>query len=385
MRTKVYPLLNLIVILLVVLSTTTGCVTGKKRFEQGDYDAATMQAIKRLRNNPDSKKAQQYLPLAYEHALNYHLNAIKLAKASTDRFKWDQVVTHYSQLNGLYNEIVKCPTCLDIIKEPRMFQVEYDEAKLAASKAHFEAGVVSLRKYTKESARHAYREFLIAKDYTPRYNGIDVYLDSALNMGTVHVLIEDIPVHSRSLQLTNQFFQNSIFEHVNKLNYTFVRFYRESDIAGSDFIPDQVVIMQFDDFVVGQTFIKERVESIEKDSVEVGVVKTSEGEKPVYGTVKAELTTYVKTLTSSGLLDFQIIDANSGVTIQQRKLPGTFVWSDEWASYNGQEEALSDEQLRLTKRRESFPPSPQDLFVQFTQPIYDQVIRSINQYYKMYN
>ena len=93
----------------------------------------------------------------------------------------------------------------------------------------------------------------------------------------------------------------------------------------------------------------------------------------------------MKTLTSSGLLDFQIIDANSGATIQQRKLPGTFVWSDEWASYNGQEEALSDEQLRLTKRRESFPPSPQDLFVQFTQPIYDQVIRSINQYYKMYN
>lgn len=385
MRTKIYPLFNLSVIMLVVLTATTGCVTGKKRFEKGDYDAATMQAIKRLRNNPDSKKAQQYLPLAYEHALNYHLNAIKQAKSSTDRFKWDRVVTHYSQLNGLYNEIVKCPSCLDIIPEPRIFQTEYDNAKLSASKSHFEAGLVEFRKYTKVSGRNAYRQFEIAKDYTPKYVGIDSYLDSALELGTVHVLIEDIPVHSRRLQLTNEFFQNSIIEHVTRLNYTFVQFYRESDIAGLDFTPDQIVVMKFDDFVVGQTFVKERVETIEKDSVEIGVVKTSDGEKPVYGTVKAVLTTYEKTLTSSGLLDFQIVDAYTGATIQQRKLPGTFVWTTNWASYNGQEEALTNEQVQLTKRREGFPPSPQDLFIEFTQPIYSQVIRSLSQYYRAFN
>ncbi len=385
MRTKNYPLFNLGFLLLIVLSVSTGCVTGKKRFEQGDYDAATMQAIKRLRNNPDSKKARQYLPLAYEHALDYHLTAIDQAKASSDRFKWDAVVTHYTQLNGLYNEIVKCPSCLKIVKKPRMFQTEFDEARLLASKAHFDAGLVEFRKYTKPSARVAYREFLTAKDYTPKYAGIDMYLDSALELGTLRVLIEEIPVHSRRLRLTNEFFQNSILEHVNALNYTFVRFYREADLGNIAIMPDEVIVMQFDDFVVGQTFVRERVETIQKDSVEIGVVKTSDGEKPVFGTVKAQLTTYTKTLTSSGLLDFQIVDAQSGSTIRQRKLPGTFVWSTDWATYNGQEEALSDEQLGLTKMRESFPPSPQDMFIEFTQPIYNQVIRSIDQYYRAYN
>ncbi|MFT5723928.1 MAG: hypothetical protein ACI9JN_001045 [Bacteroidia bacterium] len=385
MKTKVYPLFNLSVILLIVLTTSIGCVTGKKRFEQGDYDAATLQAIKRLRNNPDSKKARQYLPIAYEYALDYHLNAIKQAKLSSDRFKWDNVVSHYNQLNGLYNQIAKCPACLDIIKTPRIFQREYDEAKLVASKNHFEAGVAALRRYTKESGREAFHQFSIAKDYTPKYTSIDTYLDSALYLGTIHVLIQDIPVHSRRLTLTNEFFQNSIIEHVSSLNYTFVRFYREADVNRNEFIPDQVVVMQFDDFVVGQTFVKERVETLQKDSVEIGIVKTSEGEKPVYGTVKAELTTFVKTLTSSGLLDFQIVNANTGATIQQRKLPGTFVWSTDWATYNGQEEALTSEQLTMTKRREAFPPSPQDLFIEFTQPIYTQVINSLNKYYRVYN
>ena len=186
---------------------------------------------------------------------------------------------------------------------------------LLASKAHFDAGLVEFRKYTKPSARVAYREFLTAKDYTPKYAGIDMYLDSALELGTLRVLIEEIPVHSRRLRLTNEFFQNSILEHVNALNYTFVRFYREADLGDVALIPDDVIVMQFDDFVVGQTFVRERVVTIEKDSVEIGVEKTSDGEQAVYGTVKAELTTYTKTLTSSGLLDFQIVDAQSGSTI----------------------------------------------------------------------
>mgnify|MGYP000427511215 CR=1 FL=1 len=385
MKRLIYPKRLGLLFILSTLLIVTGCVSAKKRFERGDYDAATLQAIKRLRNNPDSKKARQYLPLAYQHALDFHLNRIKQLKASSDLYKWDGVVTHYSQLNMLHDEITRCPGCLSIVKNPKVFQSELNSAKLAASKVYFESGLTELKKETKESARAAYKLFLTAKDYTPEYTGIDTYIEDALAKGTVHVLIEDIPVHSRSLSLTNEFFQNSILEHVRNLNLTFVQFYREADVLTADFVPDEVVIMQFDDFVVGQTLIKERVELIERDSVKVGTVKTSDGEKPVFGTVKAELTTFEKTLVSSGLLDFQIINATTGSTIQQRKLPGTFVWKTDWASFNGQEEALSDNQLALTRQREAFPPSPQDLFVEFTQPIYNQVISSLNRYYRQFN
>lgn len=385
MTRKIYPLLTLLIGVMISGMLLQSCATGKRRFEQGDYDAATMQAIKRLRNNPDSKKARKYLPLAYQHALDYHLNMIKMLNQSAAQFRHDDIVNHYSQLNMLYNEIVQCPACLEIVPKPRMFQKEYNDATLAASKAHFDAGLVELKKGTKEDARVAYGHFIRAKDYTPKFNQIDKYIADALDQGTIRVLIEDIPVHSRTLQLSNEFFQNQIIEYARSRNYTFVQFYREAELNALDIQPDQVLVMKFDDFVVGQTFFKEKTTTIVKDSVVVGTVETEEGEKDVYGKAEADLTTFEKTLTSSGLLDFQIVDAHSGATLQQRKMPGTFVWRTDWATYNGQKAALTDEQIAASKRREAFPPLPQDLFVEFTRPIYTQLIRSIDQFYRAYN
>ncbi|MBI1306250.1 MAG: hypothetical protein GC181_06510 [Bacteroidetes bacterium] len=371
-----------IIYILFLLPLINSCATGKKKFQQGDYDQATYQAINRLRSNPDNKNARKYLPLAYEHALKYHLDQIAQLKSSDAEFRNDGVVSHYETLNELYNQINLCPECAKLIKSPKLFQNEVQQARLDASKAHFNAGVKELEKNNASSGRAAYRHFLDAKNFTPQYDKIDNYLQQALDMGTIKVLIDDIPIHSRSLALTNEFFQNQILSYVRSLDYTFVQFYRSAELDALGIQPDEVIVMQFDDFVVGQAYIKESTETITKDSVKIGSINTEEGKKDVYGTAKAKLTTYQKTLTSSGLLDFQIVDAHSGATLQQRKFPGTYVWSTSWATYNGMEEALTKDQINLTKQREAYPPAPQDLFVQFTQPIYSQIITLIRNQYK---
>jgi hypothetical protein len=367
---------------LSVILLLTACSSGKKRFEKGDYDRATYQAIKRLQNNPDNKKATKYLPLAYNYAIEYHLEQITRLKSSAAEFKYDGVVGHYRNLNGLYNAIVKCPACIRIVKSPTIFQTELDQSNLLASKAHFNAGVRELEKNNKVAGRAAYRHFLDAKNFTPQYNKIESYLDKALDMGTIMVLLEDIPVHSRALALSNEFFQNQILEYVRGLNYTFVDFIRADELEAQNLEPDEVIIMRFDDFVVGQTYVKERVENVERDSVKIGMMDTENGEKPIYGTAKAKLTTIEKTLTSSGLLDFQIVNAASGATLIQKKFPGTFIWSTKWATFNGMEEALTKEELKLSSLRESYPPPPQDLFVAFTRPIYKQIIVKIRSHYQ---
>ncbi|MCB0734950.1 MAG: hypothetical protein H6608_04365 [Flavobacteriales bacterium] len=379
MNSNLHVKLSWLLFLPIVLAA---CASGKKKFEQGDYDKATYQAINRLRSNPDSKKARKYLPMAYEHALKFHLDKIDQLKKSTAEFRYDGIVGHYASLNDMYNQIIQCPACIRIIDEPRVFQNEFNDASLLASKAHFNAGLKELEKGDAASGRAAYRHFLDAKQYTPQYDKIEDYLSQALDQGTIRVLIDDIPVHSRSLALTNEFFQNQIVEFARNMNYTFVQFYRtgELDVLGIE--PDEVIVMRFDDFAVGQVYMKERVESFEKDSVILRTEKTDDGEVPIYGTAKAKLTTYEKTLTSSGLLDFQIVNAVSGATMQQRKLPGTFVWSTKWASFNGMEEALSRDQLNLTKQRELYPPAPQDLFVEFTRPIFNQITGIIRNHYK---
>ena len=106
--------------------------------------------------------------------------------------------------------------------------------------------------------------------------------------------------------------------------------------------------------------------------------------RKVYGTVKATVHVFNKSLSSRGVLDFKIIDAHNQRVLSQEKMPGDFVWYTEWGYFNGDERALDEYFLEIVKLKEANPPPPQDLFVAFTQPIFGQVTNKIRDFYKGY-
>ena len=91
-----------------------------------------------------------------------------------------------------------------------------------------------------------------------------------------------------------------------------------------------------------------------------------------------------KTVISTGLLDFKIIDPNTDVVLTQEKFPGTYNWFCEWGYFNGDERALSKEQKKILGLKQLNPPLPQDLFIEFTKPIYDQLAGKIRAFYANY-
>ena len=207
----------------------------------------------------------------------------------------------------------------------------------------------------------------------------------AKDAGTLRVVMEHIPMHSRTMQISNEFFESKIQEYLLNMNYEFVRFYTPEEAQTYNIKPHQYIQCRFDDFMVGQVTIHEKEQDIIKDSV---ILKTetlpNKEKKNTYGTVKVTLHTFTKTLTSSGLLDMRIVDGNSGAMISQNKLPGTFVWETRWGWFNGDERALNDDQKSYVKQREAYPPAPQQLFIEFSKPIYNQVVGKINSFYNPY-
>ena len=161
-----------------------------------------------------------------------------------------------------------------------------------------------------------------------------------------------------------------------------MQFFTPNQASNSNLRFDHVITLSFDDFVVGQTYIKERIEDIKRDSIKTGETRDSL-KRPIYTTAKGKLTTFEKSITSTGLLDFQIKDMN-GVVITQEKMPGTFVWLDTWGNFRGDERALTEQDKALLNRRESIPPAPQDLFIEFTKPIYGQLISKVRNFYSRY-
>ncbi len=104
----------------------------------------------------------------------------------------------------------------------------------------------------------------------------------------------------------------------------------------------------------------------------------------IYGTVKATFHQYSKSTISKGVVSFKIIDAKTGALLSVQKMPGEFVWVSEWATFNGDERALSPDQLRISKQKEMAAPPAQDLFIEFTKPIYQQITSKIQDFYKGY-
>jgi hypothetical protein len=374
--------------LAAVLITLTifGCSSGKKAFERGDYYGAVMKSVNRLRQNPDHSKSIEALRAAYPLAIEYYEGEAQNEIASNSNFKWKNAIQSYNSINTLYEAIRQCPACKKAVPNPKNYYAEIGPLKEKAADESYNAGITALMKGNRDEAKKAYFNFYDAQSFVPGYKDVVEYLDKAKFEATLKVIIEQIPVPAR-YNLSGGFFQDKVeaFLHNNYTDQTFIKFYTPEE-AKSVNLPyaDQIMRIQFDDFSVGNSVLREREETITKDSVKVGEAKIEGKTVPVYNTVKAKLTTYRKELISNGLLSMVVVDAKTNGVLSTRKFSGEFVWVNQWARFNGDERALTDEQLRICKLREQQPPHPQDLFLEFTKPIYNQLIPAVRGFYQNY-
>ena len=377
MKTFLHSLLALLVL------TIVSCATGKNALEKGNYETALDRAINRLQSNPDNKKSQDVLIEGYRLASNYHMDYIRMLAVNNDPNKWEATYYQYKQLNSYYRQIQRCPACLSLVM-PKSYISEESEAARKAAEYQIELGNNALATNTIEGGRRAFKHFNFALNFDRNVPKIDSLLTDARNMGTVRVLIEPIPIHSRSLELTNEYFENRVIEYLDRFSQgRFVQFFTVDEAEQIDLQPDQIVSMQFDDFVLGQTLIESKTKEVKRDSVVVGQFTDDKGVKhDVYNTVKAELTINRKTLSSQGVMNFEIRDAYTNRILTNRKLPSKDVWVHEWASFNGDARALTRDEIEMSKLKELPPPPPQTLFIGFVDRIYDQIIGSISNFYR---
>ena len=366
----------------IALFLLSACTSSKQQFEKGNYEKAVALSIKKLRKKPDNNKQKNILKAAYAYAVQVSEEKIKQHQQSTDRFKWDRVIEQYRKMQQLYTDLLQCPACLAVI-EPIDLQNELNQALAEGANVYVEEGQKALATQQKDGGRLAYRHFAQAKAYQNNYGNIDRMLNQARIQGTEIIGISRIPVSSKGLELNTAFFLQQLTQALNDLNYFFAVFAPVEQLAEQKQVPDQVVDLSFDDYYIGQTYVKEVRESLVRDSVKVGEVTDSLGTKyTVYGEVKADLQRFEKTIESGGLLNIAIVEPNSRSILFQQKIPSTTVWENDWATYQGDKKALTKEELALTQEKELLPPPSQDLFYSFTRPLFDQTASLLRRRYR---
>lgn len=379
---------NLCLCLLLLIFLGCG-KSAQKSLQQGNYDDAVITAVEKLRKSPENRNALEALRDAYPLALRYYTDNIKQAEVSNDRFRWDAQAKAYTQLNRLAEEIRRCPSCLNLLRSPQQFLNEEQNARERAASEHYEAGLDALaQRDNREVARQAYDHFEAVKNFVPTYRDVENRLNEAYFYASLKVVVEQAKLNSRIYQYSNEFFQGKINEFLatNRRLNKFVRFYSPEEAkADKVTVADQIVRLEFDDFVVGQTFVNTKTETVwSADSVVVGSTKVNGKNIDVKNKVKADLTINRKSVVSKGLLNLLIVDGRTGKVLLQEQVPGEHTWNQEWGSFNGDERALADTQKRISQNREQLPPPPQQLFVEFCRPIYDSVTYRIRRFYEKY-
>jgi tetratricopeptide (TPR) repeat protein len=372
--------------LLILFSILFSCSTGKKALQRGDYSAATLQAVNRLRNNPNSSKATQAVKESYPLALSYFQSKIDNALNGDNSFKYSEAVNYYELMNRLSDEISRCPAALKIFPNLKYYTAELSQSKKLAAEEQYTAGLKNEAINTRLSWKEAFLNYQQADRFSPGYKDIRKRMEEARFNATLRVIVEQIRV-AGNYQLTSDFFLNQIVENLtqNRPNQ-FVEYFspKSAEKAGLK-NPDQILRMSFDEFVIGQIHDKETIKELSRDSVEVGTVTLADGKKvKAYNTVKAKLKVNRRELISNGILDVTIIELPLKRVITQKKFPGEYVWFSEWGSFNGDERALNNKQLAICKQKPLDPPGPQDLFVGFTTPIFNQVTPFLKSFFQQY-
>jgi len=370
------------IFLIYIIGYLLSCTSSKQSYKQGNYYQSVIQAVEKLRKNPSHKKSREILAQSYPLAVEYLSDQIRRYKNSDEPMKNSHIVDSYIQLNRMYDEIKRSPGALQVISSPQDYYGEMAKHKRQAATEQYIAGETLLRSGNREDAKRAFRYYIQADTYLPGYMDVKDKILEAQYVATLKVRVEQLHPPTVQYELSIRFFQDQVEQlFFNYKQNPFVRFYAANDSSLEN--PDQILILQFDGFNVGQTNNYQKINELRKDSVVVGKVKMESGKTVnVYGTAKAKFVENKREVISEGLLSMKIIDAYSNTIVMHEKFPGRFVWATRWGSFNGDERALNKEQLEITNMRPVMPPPPQNLFIEFCKPIYSQLEGKIYYYYR---
>ena len=360
-----------------------GCKTGSQAYKSGDYYTACMQAVERLRNSPTNKQSISVLQMAYPLAQQMAMRDVNNALTYKDARSYDLLVKTYTQMNNLANAINRCPAALNLIPNPTEYYTQLVEAKQRAAEFYYNEGEKALYIGTMEDARIAYSHFLKANEYVPDYKDLREKIIEARECGTLRVVVLP-PIVSNRYQIDADFFYTKLMSDITRRTYKhLVRFYTPEEARAERlYNPHQELVLNFEDFTVGNVRETSNTTEVVREDVEIGVVKTDDDkEQKVYGTVKAKFTSYRIELISEGVLSMQIVDPSTRRVINQQAFTNRSVWASEWGSFNGDERALTNAQLNLAQKRRLTPPSQQDLFVSFANGLFAKATNYISSVY----
>ena len=363
------------------------CKSASKAYQQGDYNDAIDLAIKKLQKNPKDAEAAAVLQKAYTYAVNQHQDNIRILNNSTSNRRWDEMYDRYSELQHLYQTVNRYPAAAAVVRATDYSSYVQTYAGKAAD-VHYEKGMTLLNENDKRAYREAYQEFKTALRYKPEDMGIQRKMEEAYDQALLKVLVTPVEDYDRYYynrqSMTALRFSDNIVRNLNyRSGNDFVQFFPAWEDRSQSGTPDEVLDMRFGAVTIGRPVDKSETRKISKEVVAKEIVYSKDSVVKQYATVYAYITTTRRTLVSNADLLLASHGPN-GAMIWSDVVRGQHRWQVEFATYTGDERALSDSDKALLNRPVVEPPHEEIVFTELLQQLERDAASKVRYYYSRY-
>jgi len=377
MKLKLYTLLIGTVFLF-------SCKTAQKLYQRGQYDEAVALAAKKLSKKPNDIGMLTILQDAYRYAVQDHESNIRNLSNSNNDLRWEQIYQEYASLQRLYDAIRRSPSVYDIV-QPTDYASYLTTYQEQAGNAREDRGDELMNQNTKASFRQAYYEYQKALSLKPGDLAIKQKMDDAYANAVTNVAI--MPLTRFGFQYSQYRYDYDDFNY-QLLRYLndhrsgpFVRFFNDNDRSQPI---DMGVEMRFSDVNIGRYRDERSVREVSKQVVSKEIVHKPDSVTREYITVKARITTTTRTLKANAVLQAIARDMNNR-HIWSDTYRGDYSWVYDFATFTGDERALSDEDKKLLAQKEQWPPSNDEIIRIIMNEIRQKTQCGISDFFNRYN
>lgn len=338
------------------------CKNAQKLYQSGNYDEAVELAAKKLQKKPNDAQLIDVLQNAYRFAVEDHESRIRNYSNSNSDLRWENIYREYLGLQRLYDAIRRSPSVYDLV-QPTDYSSYIATYKEEAGNARFERGLELMDQNNKRSYREAYYEFQKALALKPGDLGIKQKLDESYAGAVTNIVIMPLTrfgYQYSSYQFDYTHFNQNLLRYLDNNRGSFLQYYTAPEAESRNLRPDNIVDMRFSDVNIGRYRDQRQVREVSKQVVAREIVIKKDSVVKEYITVKAKITLTTRTIQADGLLQATVRDGDNR-RIWSDTYRGDYGWTYSFATYTGDERALSAEDKKLINQREQWPPSNDEI------------------------
>ena len=347
------------------------------RYNTNPTTGSVEKLIKQYNKKPEDTLALQKLVTSYNLLNRQYLLEIDELKAKNTAQSWESAAGIYNKLNDLSINTAKNSELADILK-PQNYTDDIAYARLQSADLYYYKATGLLDADNWRDARSAYSYFGKVKNIGGNYKDVNQLLTEAKAAGTLDIVVQPLRseglfsnVNYLSLQ-RNQLAEQLVNDMGGSWNSNqWYRTYTANNYNNNSVDPDWVAEPVWTNWrispVQSRTYKREVSKQIEtgKDSLK----------RPIYKTVRAVLTITETSLQAEGTMELRIADVKTQSSAGRTSWTENYIWKQSFATFKGDEDALSNEDLNLVRKPKERVPGEDKMQLLVMQKIYPDMLR----------